>query len=156
MMTGKPPFDLVLFVSGEPGPGDAPIQYRTFAETVGSLIVPPILLLPDSPERPRPGQARRRSEPAPAGSSTPAPEREPEWHLPREAIPPVELVLKMAQVNGRVVTLINANAPGPARELVERWVGPGDLLPVLVGPDGHRLVGLEMFTPRSLRRFLAR
>lgn len=158
-MTDELPSYLLLFVSGEPGPEEDSPMYRSFSAGLASFFVPPILFLGTTPlgallSSPRPSGRPGNSEPESTQSRRSVPALEDAWHISRGTIPSVALVLDVAKSKGWGVTIVNANASGRARELVDRWLAPEDLLPVLVRPDGERLVGLEMFTPRNVRRFL--
>lgn len=141
-VTNPLPSTLLLLVSGEPGPDTDPANYRSFGATLASLFIPPTLLV---------GQAKSHPE-----STTSSPDVGVSWHIPRASIPCVNLVLEIAKSKGWEVALVNANASGQEQGLVSRWVGPGDLLPVLVRPDGERLAGLDSFTPGNVRRFLTK
>ena len=153
------PSELLLFVSGEPGPGeDLPLHFP-LSTRVASFIVPPILYLGTTPlgallDNPRPSERRRTSESESATSRRSVADPEDAWHIPRGTIPSVVLVLDIAKSKGWDLTIVNANASGKAQELVDRWLAPEDLLPVLVRPDGERPVRLEMYTPGNVRRFL--
>jgi len=52
------------------------------------------------------------------------------------------------------VSIVDVNQPAGFQALVARWVGPNDVLPILVRPDGARLEGIEEFGPRRVRRFI--
>ena len=51
---------------------------------------------------------------------------------------------------------MDVNRPGEHLDLVHRVVGPNDVLPILLRPDGARLEGTENFVPDVLSRFLSR
>lgn len=76
------------------------------------------------------------------------------WRLPAGQIHCLEMLAKVAGPSGPAVRVIDVNRPGDDRDLVTRWVGSGDVLPVAVREDGSRLVGEEAFTPAGLRTFL--
>ena len=84
----------------------------------------------------------------------PAPDERP-WHFPVEQRTCIRLVDELAESLGRTVMVIDVNWPEFHTDLVERWVGPNTLLPLLVAPDGRRLEGLESFVPSIVRRFLS-
>ncbi len=137
--------DLLLFVSVEPGSGDEP-QWTFLRWLAGTRMSVRL-------ERWRSDGRRRTAE---DGSSNPSPPPEgPPWHLPRQEIPCVNLVLEMAHREGRIVTLVDANRAGEQQDLVHRWVGPDDVLPLLVRPDGGRLEGPENFVPQKVRQFIS-
>jgi hypothetical protein len=76
------------------------------------------------------------------------------WHLPREEILCVNLVLEVAEREGRNVTVVDVNRAAEHQDLVDRWVRVSDVLPLLVRPDGARLEGSENFVPRTIRHFM--
>jgi hypothetical protein len=79
-----------------------------------------------------------------------------QWHLPPEQLFGLELVLKVAGERKKSVGVIDVDQPGDQQTLVDRWVGPNDVLPVLVRSDGTKLVGVEHFTHGELLRFVGR
>ncbi|HXY46592.1 MAG TPA: hypothetical protein VEK13_01680 [Thermoplasmata archaeon] len=133
-MTTLRPTSFLLFAAGEPDRGD---DGRAIAS---QLTVPTILHSP------------RVS----SGSSTGPPSEELLWHFPVEQRACVRLVTDIAKSMGQVVTVIDVNWPEGDRDLVERWMGPNSLLPMLIAPDGRRLEGIESFVPSRVRRFLAK
>lgn len=137
-MDAPAPPDLLLFVSGEPGPGADPdhTAVSSISQRLTGMILPPLLL------QSKHLSGRRSTEGGPV------------WHLSREGTVCVNLVIDVARREGRRVTLVNVNEPGADEPLVRRWVDPEDILPVLIRPDGGRLNGIEEFTPENLRRFL--
>lgn len=78
----------------------------------------------------------------------------PPWHLPREMMMAIQLVCEAASRVGRHVRLVDVNRAGPDEELVQRWVGAGDIFPLLIRPGGGRMEGTENFTRRAVRRFV--
>jgi hypothetical protein len=78
------------------------------------------------------------------------------WHLPREVIGCVNLVFEVARREGRTVAVVDVSHPGEHQELVDRWVGPDDPLPMLVRSDGAKLGGTDKFAPPILRQFVRR
>lgn len=134
--------DLILFVSGEPGPAEN--LSRDVVSSVGARLVGSVI----------PSTWFQRGGAAPGSRpSPPPPEGAEEWHVPREEVSTVNLVVELAHDAGRSVTMVNVNGRVD-QQLSQRWVSVQDVLPVLVRPDGARLVGLEQFGPRSLREFL--
>ena len=87
-------------------------------------------------------------------AAPPSPTEGPPWHLPRPVIRYVNLVLESADRQGRTVTVVDVDRPEGRQDLVERWVGPADVMPILVRPDGARLSGIEQFTAPKVRKFL--
>jgi hypothetical protein len=76
------------------------------------------------------------------------------WHLPPQQIQVVNLVFDIAKRTRKSVGLIDVNRPANHQELVDWWVGPEGILPLLVRSDGARLQGMEGFAPRRVRRFI--
>ena len=143
-MTALRASPLVLFVAGEPDTGPDPLRdvdtsvWSRFAGVfVGGAVV---------------GHFTGAS--GGKGAPRPLAEGQVHWHLSREQNQCVELVLQVAQREGRTVQLVDVNLAGDDQSLVDRWVGPDDLLPILVRPDGDRLTGLEEFVPGRVRRFI--
>lgn len=77
------------------------------------------------------------------------------WHLPPQQIHCVNMVFEIAQGKGRRVTLVDVNRAAGHQDLVDRWVGPDGVLPLLVRLDGTRLEGIEEFVPRKIRRLIS-
>lgn len=84
-----------------------------------------------------------------------AEEPDPPWLVPVDQLRCIELLERAVRKTGQQVRVVDVNRPGEDRELVRRWVGTDDVLPVLVRSDGARLVGEEAFSPAALRRFLS-
>jgi len=76
--------------------------------------------------------------------------------FPADQVMCAQRVLDQAKKVGRTVQFVDVNRPGEARELVLRFMGPGDVLPVLLRQDGARLAGAESFDGRTIREFLTR
>jgi hypothetical protein len=136
--------DLLLFVAGEPGP---PLDSMRDVETsivgrmTGSIV----------------GnwwRGRSGSPSAPAGSLPTQGADSASWHLPPQQIQVVNLVFDIARRMRKSVGLIDVNRPANHRQLVDWWVGPEGVLPLLVRPDGVRLQGMEGFSPGKVRRFI--
>lgn len=98
-------------------------------------------------------QPNRRAEMSGFSSSPQADDARP-WHLPQQQQVCGDLVLTTAQRKGRTVTVIDANRPQGFETLVQQWVGPNDVFPILVRSDGARLAGVERFVPRTVDRFM--
>jgi hypothetical protein len=130
---------LMLFVSGSLDPDQLPPDQRAI---VGLQIIGPMGFPLRAP-------VGARSDPHPARNEAP-----PETVLAPESVTCVNLVLEQAAQAEREVTLVNVEAPGPRRPLVERWVRPNTLLPLMVRFDGATLSGSEEFTPSNVRRFV--
>jgi len=133
-MAGPAPGTVVLFVAGDPDLGEG-LPTR-FVPGFWRFFIPQRLFR-DAPPVPRPTAA--------------------DLPLP---LPPVQLMcaqrlLDAAKKAGRTVRFVDVNSPGANRDLVERYVGAGDILPVLVRADGARLEGEEAFRPGPLKRFLS-
>lgn len=136
--------DLILFVAGEPSPGTdsmRDVDTSVWGRFVGMLVGGRLLVI------------AHRAQLAAEGSH-PATEDEPPWHLPPQQIQCADLVLQGANLRGKSVTLVDVNRSAGFEDLVERWVGPNDVVPLLVRSDGARLEGVEDFVPRKVRRFI--
>jgi hypothetical protein len=137
--------DLILFVAGEPDPGFPSLRNTTmptFTRLVGGFV--PLRLAMGPSKLPSSVEAdaqfvRLAIRP---------------WHLPPEQIHCVNLVLEVAGREARDVTIVDVDRAGGRQDLIARWVGPNDLLPLLVRPDGARLEGIEKFVPRKVRQFI--
>ena len=135
-MGARPRIDLLMFLAGEPGSGEEP-GWRY----VGFL---------DGTIRQRAARRAARNPPPPGVTG-----QEP-WHFPPEMVKHVNLVLEVAQREGRTVTIVDVNRAGEHLDLVHRLVGPNNVVPILVRPDGARLEGTENFVPDVLRQFMSR
>lgn len=143
-MAGDLPSDAVLFVAGEPDVGldDLSTGERSVFRRAAGFVAGGALVATSAEVRG--WKAARQGE----GSGP------PEWHLPPVQNQCAELVRSIAEQLGRTLRVVDVNRPSGYRDLVERWVGPNDLLPLLVRSDGSRLEGEERFVPRQVRRFL--
>ncbi len=145
-MAAPAPGTLLLFVASEPGPGPASLPSQklfSFARASGAFL-PPILFLGSYDRSPPPGTPASGDPDGPTGR-----------HLSPETIDCANLVLVLAERAGQQVALVELDGSPGSGPLADRWVRPRDLLPVLVRPDGARLVGPEYFTPARVRQFLA-
>jgi hypothetical protein len=135
-MGGRSQIDLLMFVAGEPGSGEQPGW-----KLVGFLD----------------GSIRQRAAKRSAGNPPPlgATGSEP-WHFPPELVKHINLVVGVAHREGRTVTIVDVNRAGDLQALVDRFVGPNDVLPILVRPDGARMEGTENFVPEGVRQFMIR
>lgn len=129
-MVPNDPRRFLLFAGGEPDRGD---DGRGMASQLG-----PFKRLIQLPGRPDLGPG----------------EGELPWQFPVEQRACVRLVLDMARSVGRVVQVVDVNRPAGDRDLVERWVTPETVLPLLISPDGRRREGAESFVPSQIRKFL--
>ncbi|MGP8078058.1 MAG: hypothetical protein ACLQD8_00775 [Thermoplasmata archaeon] len=135
---------VILFVSGEPGPVENTFRRGIVSmgpRMFGILRTPWTRITPE-------GDHEYQS------AVSPDPGEGVTWHVPAQEVGSVEMVRDAARAEARTVTLVNVNAPGAQRDLVTRWVGPDDVLPILVRSDGARLVGIESFTERAVREFV--
>ena len=105
------------------------------------------------PKELRPGYAEN-SPGATDVAATPSPNPRP-WHLPPSQTACLDIVLDTAERQRDEVLVVDVDRPGEHRDLVERYVGSNDVLPLLLRPDGARLEGLENFTPARVRKFIA-
>jgi len=138
--------EFLLFVAGEPdATGDSMRDVNT---SIGSRLVSTIAPVGHWTQP-------SRREQRPGFSSGPEAE-EQSWHIPQQQHVCVDLVVNTANNAGKSVRVIDVNRPEDFRELVGRWVGSADVLPLLVSPDGARLEGVEEFVPHKVRRFILR
>lgn len=139
--------DLLMFVAGEPDSGVPHLRNTSLsipARLLGTLL--PYQLFFASQDR----AAALNSQRDPT-----APRPPPNWELPPGQIHCVNAVLETAERLSRKVTLIDVDRAGAPQELIDRWVGPNDVFPILVRPDGARLEGEENFDSPIIRRFLS-
>lgn len=137
--------DLLLFVDTELGPGLPPLAANEmlFFSRAAAAFAPPVAIV---------GTHRRAAAPGSSGSGSGS--GPPAWHLSPETISCANLVLDLAERAGRQVTIIDVDHRADDDTLTKIWVRAGDRMPVLVRPDGARLVGPEYFTPARVRRFV--
>lgn len=64
------------------------------------------------------------------------------------------MVLGLARKHGISIQVIDVNHPEGNADLIRRYLHEDDVFPVLVRPDGGRLVGSESFLPPVVERFL--
>jgi hypothetical protein len=101
----------------------------------GRWFVPPVLLTSGAP---------------PDESSV-----DPARGFPADQLACAQQLLDEAKRSRTTVRIVDVNFPlDEDRALVERFVGPSDILPLLVREDGSRLEGSEAFAPRTIRTFL--
>lgn len=135
-MASPPPGTVVLFLASDPADPDRQAAHTPTATWLERTFVPPRIAFTRSTRAP----SLREGEPGP---------------FPAEQVMCAQRVVDQARKGRRTVRMVDVNEPGDARDLVQRFVTPADVLPVLVRADGARLVGAESFTPPSIRRFLA-
>jgi hypothetical protein len=75
--------------------------------------------------------------------------------FPADQVMCAQQLLEAAKRLGRTVKIVDVNQPEVDRALVQRFVGPDDVLPIAVRSDGTRLEGTESFGPGALQEFLA-
>lgn len=137
--------DLILFVAGEPDPGRPSVREATVgtsARLLGSIVSPRLATTASVPAT------------ASADDSPTIPSKEGLWHLPPEQIHCINTVTEVAEREGRNVTVVDVDRSDGREALVARWVGPDNVLPLLVRPDGARIEGVENFVPSRLRKFI--
>jgi hypothetical protein len=152
-MTTPPPElpRLLMFVSGQPEPDGQEEVSQMVRNARRGIIVPTMLLF--LPKTPANGASPSSG---PDGAPPPVPLDHPRNRaFAPEQIACVEMVNAAAEAEHERVAVIDVNQPGDHTDLVAQWVGADDILPILVRPDGGRLVGAEQFTPRAVRRFLS-
>jgi hypothetical protein len=137
--------DFLMFVSGEP---DNATNHVGPALSVPMRLVMAVIPLGlvvrfASP----PGSVRGVALDDVPSASTP-------WHLPADQIHCVNSVLEAAIAERRFVTLVDVNRASAPPELVQQYVSPNDIFPILIRPDGQRIEGVENFSPKVLRRVL--
>ncbi|MGA7650046.1 MAG: hypothetical protein ACLP8V_07325 [Thermoplasmata archaeon] len=143
--------DFLLFVAGEPDSGVDSLQ-KTKSTVVGRFVDAALPFggrMPISRTSNPPGAIAPGLGEAPPSESVDRP-----WHLPRQQLRCVDMVLRIAGRERRRVTVVDTNRATAPQGLVDRWVGPNDVLPLLVGPDGARLEGIEEFVPQKVRQFI--
>lgn len=143
-MSGRFGVDLLLFVAGEPDSGvgsTRDVQTSIAGRLAGSFLGGWVL-----------GPSEAKSS-ASGDSQAPLPDGQP-WHLPPQQVQATDMVLDVARSKGRTVTIVDVNRPAGNQSLVDRWVGPDGVLPLLVRSDGARLEGIEKFAPRKVRDFV--
>jgi hypothetical protein len=144
-MAAVPKSDFLLFVSGEPDQGLSARSVPTsFSLRLAGGVLPTYLFMNSPPnltaqaEYGQPDLAEGRP-----------------WRLPADQIMCVNMVDEIAEHQLRGVALIDVDRPSGREALVRKWIGPNDVLPVLVRPDGARLQGFEEFNARKVRKFIA-
>jgi len=145
--------ELILFVAGEPdfGIGSLHEGRTTIVDRLVGMALPFGGHVPVSRSSSPPGDI-----PPSSGESESPPSDERPWHLPPAQVQCVDMVLGIARHERRTVTVVDVDRPGAQQTLVDRWVGPNDVLPLLVRMDGSRLEGIEEFVPQKVRQFLRR
>ena len=150
-LSGRAPDSLILFVAGEP---QSTPDLRESTVGMGERLVGLIVPGAGIPARElRPGSAENPSSATDIGA-TPSSDPRP-WHLPPSQTACLDIVLDTAERQREEVLVVDVDRPGEHRDLVERYVGSNDVLPLLLRPDGARLEGLENFTPARVRKFIA-
>ncbi len=142
--------ELWLFVPGEPGAGNGDVGYRSFWQTMLGAVSIPAIARTSSHE---PARLTERGD-ASSDWSIQVLGEDTEWHVPSGLVASVELVIDVARRERRPLTIVNVDRPGEALPIVDRFVRPSDVFPVLVRADGERLAGEQEFTRSGLRRFL--
>jgi hypothetical protein len=136
---------LILFVAGEPDTGLNPLK---------DVQSPYIRLFMGAG---LPNWKKKREQSAEADSLVglePAEGGQPELRIPADQVGCIRDVARIARAEGTTVRIVDVNRAELNQALVDRWVGPNDVLPVLVRADGAKLVGAEQFVPRKIQRFI--
>lgn len=131
------PHRVLLFLAGDTSLSERRGSLPPGVSGFGRIVIPPLLAFM-SPHRP-------------AGT----PEND-EHKYPLDQVEVAQTVLDGAGPLGVQVEIVDVNLRGLDRAIVDRYVGPDDVLPVLARADGQRLVGSEEFTPGAVRGFLRR
>ncbi len=132
-MAAPSPGSVVVFLGSDPGLADrlagrpAPVGWMSRTFLPGNLVL--------------------------ARGSTGGPSAE--GAFPADQLMCAQRLIDLAKRSHRTVRIVDVNRPGDDRPLVERFVGPDDVLPVAVRADGQRLVGAEGFGKPRLLDFLA-
>jgi hypothetical protein len=149
-MTSTDEGEILLFVAGEPDSGIGSLQEgkTNVFDRVIDAALPFGGHIPVSRSSNPPGDV------PPLGEAAASTTGDRPWHLPPEQLRCVDLVLSVARRERKEVTVVDVNRASAQQALVDRWVGPKDVLPLLVRPDGARLEGVEEFVPQRVRRFL--
>jgi hypothetical protein len=151
LRTAELPGQLVLFVAGEPQ--TSPDIRQTTAgmgERIAGLMIPGAgaafkdLRFGHPENRPRTNDLEQ-----------PPSSGQPHWHLPPSQVACLDMVMDAAERKRIGVLVVDVDRPGMFQDLVERYVRPNDVLPLLVRSDGARLGGEESFTAARVRKFIA-
>ncbi|HKN06342.1 MAG: hypothetical protein ABR888_01620 [Thermoplasmata archaeon] len=147
----SPTGDGELFVAGEPDSGVVSLQKgkTTVFDRVVDTVLPFGGRVPISRSSHPPGDV-----PPAIGEADPSLTEDRPWHLPRQQLLCVDMVLRAARRQRRTVTVVDVNRASAQQGLVDRWVGPNDVLPLLARADGSRLEGIEEFVPQKVRKFI--
>jgi len=90
------------------------------------------------------------------GESPPPPSRvDIRGYLPPEMVGCSKMVTDILERDGEQLTLVDVSREEVRPDLISRYFGPDNVLPMLVGPDGRKLEGLVEFTPKRIRKFVA-
>jgi len=127
------PGPFLLFVASEPLRGDEGYVVTSQFHRLRAFLQLP----PKSPARTRDASGRTLREP------------------PEDVGRCLRAAVEVAAELGTTVRVIDLERPGEDAALVERYVRPESLLPLLVSPHGERLEGMDAFVPSRLRRFLS-
>lgn len=133
-MAAPSPSSLLLFVAGDPDLAHSLGRFPRVTSRLLGFFIPPSLVSPGTEGAPL--------------------ETDGMWLVPADQLMCAERLAETVKGSPYTVRMVDVNRPGDDRPLVERYVTAQDVLPIVVRPDGSRLVGLESFTPGSLRRFL--
>jgi hypothetical protein len=85
-----------------------------------------------------------------------APESEGSRDFPYEVGHCVRLAVEIAHSAGVPLRVIDIATAAADPELVDRWVTPETILPLLVSPRGETLEGPSSFVPAEVREFFQR
>jgi len=143
--------ELILFVSGEPDTGVGSLHdgKTTIVDRLVGMGMPYGGHVPVSRSTNPPGNV-----PPTLGETPSPPSDDRPWRLPPDQVQCVDMVLRIARRERRTVTVVDVNRAGAQQDLVHRWVGPNDVLPLLARMDGSRLEGIEEFVPQKVRKFI--
>jgi hypothetical protein len=129
------PRRLVLFVQSHRCFSSATPDYAPFVTRFAPFMAPRALW----------GYSKRETKAA--GEET--------FELPADVAQCVRLVSSLAPKLGFSVEVVDLSQPGKPPDPNVAFVPRPEDCPVLLRPDGARLVGAEWFTPENLKRFLS-
>jgi len=144
---------LILFVAGEP---KILPDIRESTVGLGERMAGMVSGLPGNlalPNHLQPGRSQNQQ--SVTDLEQPSSSDQSPWHLPPAQMACLGIVADVAERQRRKVLVVDVNRPGQHRGLVERHIGPDDVLPLLLRADGARLEGQENFGPAQVRKFIA-
>jgi hypothetical protein len=126
---------VLLLLSGDSALAERRANFPPAVSGLARAVIPGALFFGSPPRRVRAGEEDPR-------------------RFPSDQVICAERVVEAAERLSIEVEIVDINTRGLDREVVDRYVGRNDVLPVLVRADGQRLVGAESFGPAAVRDFL--